>query len=144
MMIFVVDANVVISSLATNGVTYKVFFWNSLLERFDFVAPEFLWREVNRHKERLLKNSKLSKDEFEDVFEFLKSEIDIVPNKEFLEFLPNAGEVCPDVKDKVYFALALALSCPVFSGDPELKKQPIVRVCSPRELLDVLLGKRAL
>ena len=142
-MIVIVDANVVISSLAAKGVTYKVFFWNSLLDRYEFVAPGFLWKEVNKHKERLLKVSKLSEDEFEEVFEFLRYEIDIVPDNEFLAFLPVAEKVCPDVKDKVYFALALALSSPLFSGDPELKDQSAVKVYNPRELLDILLGRAA-
>lgn len=38
-MLLVVDANVVISSLAVKGVTHKVFLLNSLLERFEFIAP---------------------------------------------------------------------------------------------------------
>lgn len=39
-MLLVVDANVVFSCLVKKGVTYMVFFLNSLTKIFEFIAPE--------------------------------------------------------------------------------------------------------
>jgi len=43
--------NVVISALVAKGVSYRVFLLNSLLNKFDFIAPEFLWTEVEKDKQ---------------------------------------------------------------------------------------------
>lgn len=136
----VVDANVVISALVAKGVTHKVFLLNSLLERFDFIAPELLWSEVNKHKPMLLSETHLTAEELDDALGFLGAEIDVLPAKEFVRFLPEAERISPDQKDKQYFALALAFGCGIFSGDKLLKQQSAVRVYSPRELLDMMTG----
>ena len=136
----VVDSNVVISRLLRKGVPYKVFFMNSLFRKFELVAPEFLWVEVEKHKEELLKETKLTKEEFEDVIGFMKEEIEIIPAVQFLELLPKAKEILPNhTKDALYLALALKFSCPVFSGDKRLKKQSVVKILSPKEFSDRLL-----
>lgn len=141
-MLLVVDANVVISALVAKGVSYRVFLLNSLLKKFDFIAPEFLWREVEKHRETLLEETKLPPGEFDEMLDFLKEEIVIVPAKDFIGFLPGAEKVSPDPKDKQYFALAIAFNCGIFSGDLKLKEQSGVKIYSPSELLEVLLSRK--
>ncbi len=141
-MRLVVDANVVISALASSGVTRKVFLFNSLIKRFEFIAPELLMREVRKREESLIKEIGISKEEFDRVLEFLIRDIEFIPAKEFVRFLPEAERICRDPKDKEYVALALAFNCPIFSGDPDLREIKEVKVYSPRELFDILLGKR--
>jgi predicted nucleic acid-binding protein len=86
-----------------------------------------------------LEETKLSEDEFDEVMGFLMGEIDLIPSSQFVDFLSKGKEISPHLKDFEYFALALKLGCPIFSGDPALKRQPSVKVLSPRELLDSLL-----
>jgi predicted nucleic acid-binding protein len=76
---YVADSNVVISSLLSGGVPYRVFFLNHLVERFVFIAPEFLWIEVERHREELLKETRLEQKEFTNIITFLKEEIKVIP-----------------------------------------------------------------
>ena len=139
-MRLVVDANVVVSALIKKGVTFDVFLLNHILKKFELVAPEFLMVEVEKHAEELLKGTRLSEDEFNEVMRFLRGEIDLIPSSQFVDFLSKGKEVSPHLKDFEYFALALKLGCPIFSGDPALKRQSSVKVLSPRELLDLLLG----
>ena len=40
-----------------------------------------------------------------------------------------------------YVALALALNCP-FSGDPDLREIEGIKVYSPRELFEMLIGRK--
>ena len=90
-----------------------------------------------------MKESKYSKEEFEEILLFLKGEIEVVPEKVFLEFFPKAKEILgEDEKDAPYLALALAYNCKIFSGDKRLKKKIPELVITPRELLDILVGKR--
>lgn len=70
-----------------------------------------------------------------------KEEIEIIPESEYLHLLPKAEEFLKEhKKDSPYLALALAFNCGIFSGNPKLKELSPVRVYSPRELLDILLG----
>lgn len=140
-MRLVVDANVVVSSLLRGGIPFKVFALNSLLKRFEFIAPDFLISETEKYKEELFRETKLPKDIFFDTMDFLFEEIDIVPAEEFKEFVPEAKKMLSKhIKDVPYLALALKLDCPIFSGDKVLKRLSPVRVCPPRELLDSLMG----
>lgn len=136
----VVDANVVISCLCRKGIPYKVFLLNSLLRKFELIAPEFLWVEVKKHKRELLKETRLTVEEFEEVLEFLRGEVSIIPAIQFLELLPKAKEILPThTKDAPYLALALKFNSPIFSGDKKLKKQSEVEIWSPRKVLNKLL-----
>jgi len=134
---FVVDANVVISSLIMHGVLSSVFLSNNILKKFEFIAPEFLLEEVKKHKARILKITKLSEQEFEDAYEFLLSEITFIRAEEFSEFLSKARHLAPHEKDVPYVALSVAFNCPIFSGDKGLIKSKL-NVVSPRKLLDML------
>ena len=132
----------VISALASPGITRKVFLFNSLVKRFEFIAPELLMREVRKREGSLIKEVGISKEEFDRVLAFLIEEIEFIPAKEFVRFLSEAERICRDPKNKEYVALSLAFNCGIFSGDPDLRGIEGIKVYSPRELLDILLGKR--
>lgn len=132
---FVVDANVVISSLIIKGVSASVFSLNAILNKFEFIAPEFLLEEVKKHKSKALRFTKLSEQEFEEAYEFMIDEIDFIPAEEFLQFLPEAKQLAPHDKDAPYIALSLAFNCPIFSGDRSLKEISGVEVLNPKEML---------
>ena len=138
---FVVDANVVISSLIIKGIPSSVFSLNAILNKFEFIAPEFLLEEVKKHKLKALRFTKLSGQEFEDAYKFLIDEITFIPAGEFLQFLPEAKQLAPHDKDVPYIALSLAFNCPIFSGDKGLKKALPDKVIAPSEALDILSGK---
>ncbi|MBU4070441.1 MAG: hypothetical protein KJ646_05655 [Nanoarchaeota archaeon] len=135
-MELVIDVNVVLSSLLTKGDSFKVFALNNLFNKFNFVAPEFLLRELEKHKEEFLKRSKLSKQEFEEILEFLLEQITFIPKSEFSEFLPKAKTLLSKhLKDVPYLALALKLNCSIFSGDKTLRKLSPIEILSPKEML---------
>lgn len=141
-MKIIVDVNVLISSLLGRGIPFNVFFLNDLLDKYEFIAPEFLLTEFEKHEQRLLNETKLSKEEFEELKNFLFERISFIPTSEFSEFLPKAGELLQKhTKDVPYLALSLKLNCKIFSGDKTFKKLSPDKVLSPREMLDILLGK---
>ena len=49
-MKLVVDANVVFSALVKKGIAFSVFLLNSLSKKFEFIAPEYLWIEIDSKK----------------------------------------------------------------------------------------------
>ncbi|PIN77764.1 hypothetical protein COV15_01370, partial [Candidatus Woesearchaeota archaeon CG10_big_fil_rev_8_21_14_0_10_34_12] len=122
-MKIVVDVNVVLSSLLGKGNSLKVFEFNSIFNKFDFVAPEFLIEELNKHKKGFSERSKLPKEGFDEVFEFVLEQITFVSESEFSGHLSESEEILSEhLKDVPYLELALELNCPIFSGDKVLKR----------------------
>ena len=138
-MKIIVDVNVVVSTLLNKGIPFNVFFLNSIVNKFEFFAPEFLLAEFEKHEQELIEETKFSKKEFGIIKDFLFKEINFVSKPEFSEFLSKANELLKThVKDIPYVALALKLNAPIFSGDKVLKNCIPDKVLSPREMLDIL------
>lgn len=139
-MMLVVDVNVVISSLVAKGVPFKVFLLNRLLRKLEFVAPDFLLTEFEKHKQRLQRESSLSMKDFNELANFLLEEISLIPVSQFSEFLPKAkSSLSTHTEDTPYLALALKLNCTIFSGDKKFSKLSPVKIFTPRQLLEKLL-----
>lgn len=136
-MFIVVDVNVVLSSLLGKGNSFNVFALNNLFNKFNFVAPEFLLTELEKHKEEILKRSRLSKDIFDGTLNLVLGQVTFISKSDFSEFLPEAKKLLSvHLKDVQYLALSLKLDCPVFSGDKAFKKIFPSKVLSPKEMLD--------
>ena len=137
-MLIVVDVNVVLSSLLGKGDSFNVFSINHIFNKFEFVAPEFLLTELENHKEEFFWRSKLNKDEFEEVLQFVIKQISIIPKSEFSEYIDKSKELLlKEQKDAPYVALALKLNCPIFSGDRKLRKISPVKILTPKEMLSM-------
>ena len=143
-MLLVVDANVVFSALIREGSTLRLLEFNSIFKIIELVAPEFLWDEIEEHKEEIIKKSKLSEEELEKVLGFIMSEIKAIPEEYFSEFLEETKDISPE-DDFPYVALALklksiGLEAKIWSNDKELKEilEGRVEVLSTKEILERL------
>jgi len=143
-MLLVVDANVVFSALIREGSTLRLLEFNSIFKIIELVAPEFLWDEIEEHKEEIIKKSKLSEEELEKVLEFIMSEIKAIPEEYFSEFLEETKDISPE-DDFPYVALALklkslGLEAKIWSNDKKLKDilEGRVEVLSTKEILERL------
>ncbi len=135
-MLLVVDVNVIFSALIKKGNSFIVFEKNRLFKKLEFIAPEFMFSELDSKMEKLAKETSLTKDELDETISFIKKQITIAPTSEFIDKIAEATEL--NFKDAPYLALALKFGCPIFSGDKRLKEQTKVKIVSPRELLDSL------
>jgi predicted nucleic acid-binding protein len=137
-MLLVVDANVVFSVLIKGGKTLDIFILNRANKRFEFIAPEFLMVEVEKHTIEILKKTGLSSEELEKVLDFLEKEIEFVSFIDFSEFYEEAEKISPDPNDVQYFALALKSNGAIWSNDKPLKKQFAVDVLSTGEVIKLM------
>ncbi len=134
-MELVIDANILMSALiATEGKTYDLIF----NERIKLISVDKLLRELDKHKQEILKKSGLSEYDFNVFVSLVSSQIEFVPYHELNKFVPEAEKISPDPNDVEYFALALKLNCAIWSNDKKLKEQDKVKVYSTNELLQVL------
>jgi|SRR3989344_2115598 len=140
-MLLVVDTNIVFSALLTRGNPLLFFELNSLLGSFECIAPEFLFFEIGNRVDKILKCSQYSKENFIEVFSFIKKEIELIPLATFKERMQEALQKAPHEKDAPYVALALAFDCKIISGDKGLQSRLPEKVIAPAEAVQLLLKK---
>lgn len=132
-MELVVDANIVISALiSSSGETRHLLFH----EEIHLFAPEYLLKEIGKHKKEILHKSKLTDIDLEKALDLVCLRIEFVPFSKFEKYIPRAKEISPDPDDIEYVALALKLNHPLWSNDKRLKQQKYVKIYSTTELLE--------
>ncbi|MBS3102332.1 hypothetical protein J4458_02705 [Candidatus Woesearchaeota archaeon] len=137
-MILVLDNNILFSIMNPKSVASYLF--SSL--KADFFTTEFALSELNKHKADCLSKSKLSEHEFGLRLLEAKALIKFFKSSEYSSFLAGAIDSLPeDPKDSPYLALALSIKAAIWSNDPHLKKQSLVKVYSTKELIDKLLNE---
>ncbi|MFH1751572.1 MAG: PIN domain-containing protein [archaeon] len=131
-MQLIVDANILFSALIKNSFTRKIFY----RENLEFFAPEFLLIELEKYKEEIISKAKISSDDFDLLLESFFELITFVELDAYVGLLPKAKSISPDENDSPYFALALRLSCNIWSNDKKLKNQEYVKVYSTSDLIE--------
>jgi len=129
-MDLVIDANVLFSALIKDSFTYNLLFSDA----FHIFTPEYIFTELEKHKEKILKKTERTTEEFFRLVETLKRRIVIVPLEELVPYIEEAEKLTPDPDDMAYFALALKLNCAIWSNDKKLKEQDKIKVYNTHEL----------
>lgn len=130
-MKLVIDANIVIAFLITQGKTAELV----MNSNYELISPAFVFTELDEHKEELLGKTKRAPAEFEIAKQILGRYVRIVSIPELEPYLAKASKITPDPDDTLYFALALKEKCPIWSNDKKLKTQDSVKVLNTAELL---------
>ncbi len=118
----VIDTNIVFKALRLQNSFVREILNQS---QFHFYAPKFLLVEIFKHKEKILKNNTQLEDEFYEYLNLLLQRITFV-NEEIVSIgnYVEAYRLCKDIdeKDVPFVALALELSCDLWTFD-----QPIIK-----------------
>ena len=134
-MKLILDNNIFFSLIMPSSVSSYLF---SLL-RAEFFAPEYVKSELEEHKSECLLRSKLSEHEFKIRQKEVEEFISFFKSAEYEDFLDKAIDSLEDPEDSPYFALALSIKASIWSNDPHLKQQSLVKVFTTGELFDKML-----
>ena len=132
-MDLVVDANILFSALIKGSFTYSLLFSG----KFHLFTPEYIFTELEKHKEEILEKTGRTSEEFFRLLDILKRRISIIPLEELIEYVEEAEKITPDPDDMAYFALALKLNCAIWSNDKKLKEQDKIRIYHTHELTEI-------
>jgi predicted nucleic acid-binding protein len=134
---FVLDTNIIFSALLKESTARKII----LADIFNLFAPEFVFTEIKKYEELILKKSRLKRENFELLLLLIQSHIAVIPSIEFSGFLQEAEEEMEaiDIKDAPFIALALKLNIPVWSNDLHLKQQKKVAAYNTSEIMTEFL-----
>ena len=117
----VVDTNLIFSALIPKASKIR----DILLEsNITFYAPNFLITEIYTHKNKLIKNSKLTESEFYLYFNGIIEHVKFVPTDFIgIDSRQKVYDLCKDIdiKDTLFIALAIDLGLQIWTGDKKLK-----------------------
>ena len=120
----IVDACILFSFF--NKLSARRGIFKKLLEQESkLISPDFALKELSNNKSDIMKFSKISESEFNEIFLELTKNIKTTKEEEYKEFLSEASKISPHgkvAKDDPYFALALSLNCPIWSDENSFKK----------------------
>jgi len=134
-MELIVDATVVFTGIIGIGVTKEII--NS--SPVKLFSPLHLFDEIDEHKDRLIRLSKLSEAELDKLLFRIKSKITLIPKSEFNSFLEQAKSLVNDKDDEPYIALSLSMNnTPIWSNDPHFDKQSLITVFDTAKLVQHL------
>lgn len=117
----VIDTNLVFSALIPKASQIREILFE---DNLDFYSPNILISEIYKHKDRLLKSSKLTESEFYLYFNGIIERIKFIPTDFIsLESKQKAYDLCHDldIKDTPFVALAIDFDIPLWTGDKKLK-----------------------
>ena len=135
-MKIVIDNNILFSLMNPKSTASYIFF----LFDAEFFIPEYIKIEFEKYKGICLFKSKLSKHEFELRYEEINEKINFIKLSEYKAFLKQSAKTLSDPKDSPYLALALSADASIWSNDPHLKQQSLIKVFTTAELFKKLLN----
>jgi predicted nucleic acid-binding protein len=118
----VIDSNKIFSMLLSNNVKTREFLF---ADDKIFYAPNFLFLEIFRLKEKILKFTKLSDGEFTSTFNIIFERINFIGRNYISDsYKQKALSLCADIDeaDTPFVALALQIRAKIWTGDNILKK----------------------
>lgn len=133
-MKIVVDSNRVFSAFIKAGVTRRILFTTNN----EFFAPEELLGEIGKYKGYIIKKGNLNEEKFEELYLKLVTTVKFLSTDTYKEHFSKALEVMKDIdrKDAPFLAIGLAINADgIWTGDPHLRQQNLVRVFSIKDLM---------
>lgn len=135
-MRIIVDANIVISILISRTGTKQELLFSGEIEP---ISTDWMLFEIGKYWHEICDKSGFEEEDIYPAFSLLRQRVKIVTSDEYFDKIQEAKNVCPDIGDVEYFALALKFNCPIWSEDKPLKQQQSrVEVLNTRKLLEKL------
>jgi predicted nucleic acid-binding protein len=116
----IIDTNIIFSSV----LSFDSQFISIILdEKNIFASPTYSFIEIFKHKEKILKRSKLSESQLLELLNILLNKIKFISEKMLSEMsLGYAFELCEDIdeKDTIFVAMTIELNGLLWTGDKKL------------------------
>lgn len=136
-MKIVVNSNRIIASLIKDSTSRRIL----RNKKHEFLGIHFSQKEVKKHEKTILKKAKITKENYQKMFNLLFSKIRLYDEGCMEEeFVKKAHGIMKkiDEKDTAFLALALQEKCPIWSDDKHFKQQNKVKVLTTKELEKLL------
>lgn len=147
MLSFIVDTNIIFSALLNKESKISQIILNSK-NIFTFYTPKFTLEELANHKLKILKITKYSENQYNELFklfmtEFILIDEDLIPNA----FYEDAFQLCKNIDEDDLFFVAFAkyYNSKLWTGDKKLikglKKQNFNLLIETNEIYKLYISK---
>jgi len=136
-MILILNTSILISSLIKDSVTRQIL----LLPSMKFYLPEYALEEIEAHKIKISRLSRLSTDEIDILLNLLLENISIISSRTIQPYLSQAGVIIGriDPNDIPFLALALATENDgIWSNDRHFEAIKQIKIWKTSDLLRYL------
>jgi len=134
-MKIIVDTNRIIAALIKDSTSRKILF----NENFEFVSPDYVFTEIAKHEEEIIKKARITYQEFEILLSIILERIEIVPKEEYESYIEKALKLIKDIDDVSFIAAGLALKADgIWSDDPHFLEQDEIKIFTTKEMVDKL------
>lgn len=146
-MKLVIDTNIVFSAILNPESPIGQIILNGS-KYFDFLSIGQLKNEIDDHEDKILKVSRLSKSDYDRIYELIKSKIKFV-NQQLInsDNYQKADDLTKDIDpdDLLFVGLTLQFRCKLWSGDKqllnELYEKDFKQIITTNELFKIYLDK---
>ena len=148
-MRIVVDSNIVFSAILNSQGKIGQLIINGS-KHFHFYTPALLEEEIKTHKNKILKISGFSYEQFETIYKTLTARINfveeaIIPDKYLFEAIKLVKDI--DENDALFIALTNHMNAQLWTGDKKLakglKRKGYQKLISTNELYMKFLAKQS-
>lgn len=132
----VVDTNIIFSGIVSKSKTREILVESTL----DMFAPEYLHKEVRKHKKTIRKKSELTEPEIETLLDIILENVNIIQKEEYLSEYTEAKDLIEhiDPDDVPFLAIALSIEADIWSDDKHFQKLDEVKTWTTPELIQYL------
>ncbi len=131
----VVDANIIIATLFGSRVILIIL----TAQNYSLYAPQYIIKEIRKHKEAICKEARKMPEEFENEINALLRFINIIDEENYTYFMNKAEEIMKkrDIKDATYIATALRINANfIWTNDKDFREQKIVKTKNTNEFIE--------
>lgn len=139
-MKIIIDSNILFSALIKDSITRKI------ILNYDgyFLFPSYIFEEMEKHLDELLKKSKMEKHDFYTLLHLLLKKVMIVPTEILLPYKEEALQIVKDIDkdDAIFIACALRYQpCLLWTDDKKLKRQSRILIVDTAEIISLFKKK---
>ncbi len=129
----ILDTNVLISALVKDSTNREIIGFSS----FEFYYPEEAKNEIEKYTQEIVEKSGLNYDNYQNLYNWLFSRINLVKQNELEPFILEAKEIMDkiDSKDTIFIACALAYEGSfIWSDDGHFEKQNRIKLLKTKDI----------
>lgn len=131
----VVDSNRIIAAIIKDSTTRQILF----NKKCEFFAPSYVFSEVKKYKDYLVKKVNISNEEFNLLLSFIFENIKIIDVSEYSSCIEHLKNEISDSKDIPYLALAAFTKARgIWTHDLHFKEQNKIKVFSNIDMLKLI------
>jgi len=130
----VIDSNVLFSALIKDAIT------RDIILHYDgyFLFPSYIFEEMEKHKQELVKKSKMKPKDFNTLLSILLQKVIIIPTEILFPYKQKALEIVKNIDkdDAIFIACALRYQpCVLWTDDKKLKQQSNITIVNTTEMM---------